>query len=314
MDIFAWFLHWYVQQQHKHTHTPIDLLTRIATHRIDSYERIVYELDITTTIPNQCLNNHDVTTMTFRLKTETFILNNSQNQSVRREVQDDLTYSAQKDCFLNPMCWTDLSKSIPVIWFQTEQVMCVYLVNKEEEKRTIFCWFSRLILIRFESSSPSVCPNSGERERTMEMNLNPLKYTESLKMVHKHMSNEWTSTQKNNGDSCTHLVVWKDTGPVRFARCGWTGPVQRWRASPGWRSRWTRLIRTGGTSVCGWCLGCVCVLDAVRIGTSLILHLNALLGHPSLIAPQWCPNLYFERVLCTDSVEPIRSADCDDAF
>jgi len=68
--------------------------------------------------------------------------------------------------------------------------MCVYLVNKEEEKRTIFCWLSRLILIRFESSSPSVCPNSGERERTMEMNLNPLKYTESLKMVHKHMSNE----------------------------------------------------------------------------------------------------------------------------
>jgi len=104
---------------------------------------------------------------------------------------------------------------------------------------------------------------------------------------------------------------WFERTPVRSGSRDVCGPVRSRDGEParGWRSRWTGLIRTGGISVCGWCLGCVCVLDAVRIGTSLILHLNALLGHPSLIAPQWCPNHFFERVLCTDSFEPIRSAD-----
>lgn len=106
---------------------------------------------------HQCLNNHDETTMTIRVKSKTFILNNSQNQSNLRPTRNPKwpTYSLQKDYFLNPMCWTDFSKSntrhlIP-------DITChACLSSKQRKKWSIFCWFSSLILIRFESCSPSV--------------------------------------------------------------------------------------------------------------------------------------------------------------
>lgn len=61
---------------------------------------------------------------------------------------------------------------------------------------------------------------------------------------------QWMNMQKNNRDSCTHLVVWKDTGPVRGC-----GPVRSGDGEPA-RDEGSRirLIQTGQTGV-GWCFG-----------------------------------------------------------
>lgn len=70
------------------------------------------------------------------------------------------------------------------------------------------------------------------------------------------------------------------SGPVREVWVDRSGPEMQ--SQPGMREQ-VNQADSDGMDRCVWMMFelcvCVCVLDAVRIGTSLILHLNALLGH-----------------------------------
>ncbi len=126
-------------------------------------------------------------------------------------------------------------------------------------------------------------------------------------LAHKHMSSEWTCRRTTETAAPTS---WFERTPVRSGGCG---PVRSGDGEPA-RDEGSRirLIQTG----VGWCLGCVSVLDAVRIGTSSILHLSAdSLSSATPPLPRPFParsdsqrNRCFETVLCFGSVEPIRNA------
>ncbi len=119
---------------------------------------------------------------------------------------------------------------------------------------------------------------------------------------------QWMNMQKNNRDSCTHLVVWKDTGPVRGV---WTGAVRRWRASTGWREQDpVDTDRCGMMS--GLRVGAGCCQDRDQLNPPSERR-QPLLGYST--PPSSLPseadsqrNRCFETVLCFGSVEPIRNA------
>lgn len=160
----------------------------------------------------------------------------------------------------------------------------------------------------------SVRPNSSER--TIEINLNPKNNnpwsSKNAPCWHTNTCpvNEHAEEQQRQLHPPRGLKGHR-SGPVRGC-----GPVRSGDGEPA-RDEGSRirLIQTGQTGV-GWCLGCVSVLDAVRIGTSLILHLNAdslssaapPLPHPFPARSDSQRNRCFEMVLCIDSVEPIRNA------
>lgn len=210
---------------------------------------------------HQCLNNHDETTMTNRVKSKTFILNNSQNQSNLRPTRNPKwpTYSLQKDYFLNPMCWTDFSKSNTRHLIQDRT--CHACVSSKQREKMV----NLLLVIQFNLNpiwiQLTVRPNSSKR--TIETSLNPKNnntwISENARyctQTHVRWMNE--HAEEDNRDSCAHLVVWKDTGPVRGC-----GPVRSSDGEPARDegSRWIRLIQTGRTGV--WimfglrvCAGC----------------------------------------------------------
>lgn len=96
----------------------------------------------------------------------------------------------------------------------------------------------------------------------------------------------------------------------------WTGAVQRWRASTGWREQ-VDPADSDGTDRCVWimcvCSGCCQDRDQLN-PPSERRQASPRPLHPSLIPSQWCPIrngiVLLKRI---DSFEPIRNCFGNDA-
>lgn len=173
---------------------------------------------------HQCLNNHDETTMTIRVKSKTFILNNSQNQSNLRPTRNPKwpTYSLQKDYFLNPMCWTDFSKSntrhlIP-------DITCHACLSSKQRKKMV----NLLLVLQFNLNPIwillTVRPNSSER--TIEMCLNTKNNNTWISENARYCKQTHVQWMNEHAEETTETAAptsWFERTPVRSGgvdRCG----------------------------------------------------------------------------------------------
>lgn len=173
------------------------------------------------------------------------------SRSFSRPTGNPKWHSAQTGCISSVQCVEQIyffSKSIRVIWFEREVVVCGNVVSKEK-------MVNLLLVLPFNLNpiwiSLSVRPNSSER--TIAMNLNPKnnnpRFSKNAPCWHTNTCpvNEHAEEQQRTLHPPRGLKGHRSGPGV------WTDAVRRWRASTGWREQ--DPADTDGTDRCGMMFG-----------------------------------------------------------